>query len=364
MTNRAWESSVFAGRVRPSFRGDYPKTLPVSPCEFTETTARNLPEDENLQRMATSPLLRLQNVTKCYGIWSRTEAIRGINLTIDEGEHTLILGQKGAGKSTLLRLMVGATKPTNGVVRWRSQRPKFGLAPQCPRLTGRRTVLEYLRSASACLRDAAYLFNRCIAALQLEPLLDIRLAALTPAQARRASLAAAFLSDSPIMVLDDSFSHLESLIRPLARSFITWSLSDPSRYTIIATSRSLDDLQLPFERAIVIDDGRLVRDLRSRALREYSRGEVVCMPTDVPSDVLRERIIRRGAAADQAQFVHGSLGGSPMIIAGPFPRGLLTGEDVRPLSLDLMLQLWQRRAIDPVRVRHLSNTAIHRPGIF
>jgi ABC-type polysaccharide/polyol phosphate transport system ATPase subunit len=80
-------------------------------------------------------LVELNNVSKCYNIYQRPVdrlkelvwrnrkcyhkeywALRDVNVTIERGMATAILGQNGSGKSTLLQIIAGVTQPTQGSV--------------------------------------------------------------------------------------------------------------------------------------------------------------------------------------------------------------------------------------------------------
>ncbi len=72
-------------------------------------------------------LLRVCGLTKTYREGDRERAVlRGVNLTIGEGELVVLLGRSGSGKSTLLTRISGIDLPTGGDVFFgKSQRTRF-----------------------------------------------------------------------------------------------------------------------------------------------------------------------------------------------------------------------------------------------
>jgi len=62
-------------------------------------------------------VIELQDVTRNYQVGQvETPALRGVNLTIEEGEFTAIVGPSGSGKTTMLQLMGCLDRPTGGTV--------------------------------------------------------------------------------------------------------------------------------------------------------------------------------------------------------------------------------------------------------
>ena len=65
-----------------------------------------------------APLLELEDVHTYYGT---IEAIKGISLTVQEGEVVTLIGANGAGKSTTLRSIQGINKPKRGRILFNGQ---------------------------------------------------------------------------------------------------------------------------------------------------------------------------------------------------------------------------------------------------
>jgi branched-chain amino acid transport system ATP-binding protein len=77
------------------------------------------------------PLLELHDVHTFYGA---IEALKGVSLTVEEGEIVTLIGANGAGKSTTLRSISGLTPPRAGSIRFRDQEIGATPAPEIVRL--------------------------------------------------------------------------------------------------------------------------------------------------------------------------------------------------------------------------------------
>lgn len=71
---------------------------------------------------APHPVFHLDELRKTYGAGdAAVHALRGVNLTIQEGELVVLLGPSGSGKSTLLNILGGLDRPSAGSVFFREQ---------------------------------------------------------------------------------------------------------------------------------------------------------------------------------------------------------------------------------------------------
>jgi len=109
------------------------------------------------------PVLELRDVDVSYG---RVQALRGVSLTVGEGEIVALIGSNGAGKTTTLRTISGLVRPSTGEVLLRGQpiqgmgaeaiaRLGVGHAPEGRRLFSRMTVRENLDMGAYSRKDRA-----------------------------------------------------------------------------------------------------------------------------------------------------------------------------------------------------------------
>src|SRR5690606_30514291 len=76
------------------------------------------PETSSLAEKSVpqAPLLEVRDLHVSYG---KTQALHGVDLTVQQGEVIALLGANGAGKSTTLRTISGLLKPTSGKITFR-----------------------------------------------------------------------------------------------------------------------------------------------------------------------------------------------------------------------------------------------------
>jgi simple sugar transport system ATP-binding protein len=98
---------------------------------------------ENETQLQNGPVLQLENIGMHYG---NIHALRGVNITVRQGEVTCVLGDNGAGKSTLIKIVAGLHGHTEGSMSLRGIIRRFG-SPRIAQAFGIATVYQDLALA-------------------------------------------------------------------------------------------------------------------------------------------------------------------------------------------------------------------------
>lgn len=196
----------------------------------------------------------------------RVPSLRGVSLTVEPGQCWGLIGPNGSGKSTLLRLAAGLAEPARGelVVQGvragrAAARAATGYAPESVRWPSALTVGGALHELAAItgLARSFERVERAVAITGLGGLLDRRLGSLSLGQARRVVLAQAFLDEPPLLLLDEPFSGLDSLVILDVREHLARRLAQGAG--IVLASHRIDDFIGLATHVLVLRDGAVVR---------------------------------------------------------------------------------------------------------
>ena len=217
-------------------------------------------------------MLRLEDIRKSFATGAdRLEVLRGVDLTVGEGEIVAIVGPSGVGKSTLLHIMGALDVPTSGKVYLRdndvfamseTERAAFrnrtvGFVFQFHHLLRELTALENVMMP--CLvggmeRDqAASRAEELLAAVRLSGRADHRPGELSGGEEQRAAVARA-LATRPLMVLaDEPSGNLDRASSDELHDLI-WGLRESIGQTFVIVTHN-PDLFERADRVVVLKEG-------------------------------------------------------------------------------------------------------------
>ncbi len=166
--------------------------------------------------------LTLSGVTKSFGT---TEVIKGVNLTVTDGEFCVFVGPSGCGKSTLLRIIAGLEDASGGdilidgksVTATPPSKREIAMVFQSyalyPHLTVRNNMGLGLKQSGVTAPKVAESVARASAMLSLDPLLDRRPAELSGGQRQRVAIGRAIVRTPKLFLFDEPLSNLDAALR-------------------------------------------------------------------------------------------------------------------------------------------------------
>ncbi len=194
------------------------------------------------------------------------QALKGVDLTIEEGEILALLGPNGAGKTTLISTICGLVTPTSGsvtvggadiVTGYRKARELIGLVPQEISLEPFEKVKDTVRLSQGLWgmkRDDAAIED-VLRKLSLWDKRDARTRELSGGMKRRVMIAKALIHKPRVLFLDEPTAGVDVELR---RGM--WEVVEELRrdgVTIILTTHYIEEAEAIADRIGVIDAGQL-----------------------------------------------------------------------------------------------------------
>ncbi len=222
------------------------------------------------------------------------EAVRGVDLTVKEGEIVGFLGPNGAGKTTTLRMLTTLLRPTAGtaVVAGRDLlrdpvgvRRRIGYVPQAIGVTAGGTDPNCLVSEELAIQGRAYRLTAgqtaeraglLVDQLELTGLESRLCKTLSGGQRRRLEIALGLIHSPSVIFLDEPTTGLD----PQSRSNL-WDhirgLRERLGTTVFLTTHYLEEADALCDRVLVIDHGRIIAEGVPEELKRRISGDVVTL---------------------------------------------------------------------------------------
>ena len=210
-------------------------------------------------------IITVSGLKKSYA--SGYQALKGIDLEIEEGEIFALLGPNGAGKTTMISIICGNVRPTSGAVTvaghdivrsYRGSRSAIGLVPQELHTDAFERVIDTVRFSRGLFgkpRDDAYI-EKVLRDLSLWDKRNNKMLELSGGMKRRVMIAKALSHEPRVLFLDEPTAGVDVELR---RDM--WKLIGELRQTgvtIILTTHYIEEAEEMADRVGVISKGELI----------------------------------------------------------------------------------------------------------
>jgi len=238
--------------------------------------------------MAETPLIQLNDVVKTLGV---NRVLNGINLSLQRGEITAIIGKSGSGKSVLLKHIIGLLEPDSGTIRFEG-RDRAEMSP------GERKALK--RKFSYVFQDTALFdflnvfenvslplveregfspaeVNRRVRdklhQLDLHDIDHNYPAQLSGGMKKRVALARALVTDPEIVLFDEPTTGLDPIRKNAVHSMIM-GYQQRFGFTGVVVSHEIPDIFFISQRVAMIDEGKIRFEGTPEEIQQASDHEV------------------------------------------------------------------------------------------
>lgn len=237
------------------------------------------------------------DLRKSYGA---LEAVRGISLTVAEGEVFALLGPNGAGKTTTVEILEGFRRRDAGQVSVlgfdpakgdRRLKDQIGIVLQTPGVDAYLTVGETVDMFRGYYPKPRAR-DEVLELVGLTEKRDSRVNKLSGGQRRRLDVAVAMAGDPRLLFLDEPTTGFDPSARRNAWEVIK-GLAGLGK-TIFLTSHSMDEVQYLADRVVIIAGGKIVADGTPDTLAGRQAAPAI-VRFQLPSSVKMPATLRQGA---------------------------------------------------------------------
>jgi putative ABC transport system ATP-binding protein len=226
-----------------------------------------------------SPVLDARGLTKVYGMGEvEVQALRGVDVHLDEGELLVLLGASGSGKSTLLNILGGLDVATDGVVRYRGtdltgadedelttyRREHVGFVFQFYNLIPSLTARENVALVTEIVADPLAP-EEALALVGLGDRLDHFPAQLSGGEQQRVAIARAIAKRPSLLLCDEPTGALDAATGLRVLSVIEAINRDLGSATAVITHHA--PIAAIADRVITLADGRIASERRNATRR-------------------------------------------------------------------------------------------------
>jgi len=213
-----------------------------------------------MKNLTPDGLIEIINLKKIFG---KTEVLKNINLSIEAGKVTAIVGPNGSGKTTLIKSVLGLVKPSSGMIEVDGEninnnftyRNKIGYMPQIARYPENLTANELLSLVKQLRNTSDLNAGDLIKSFKLSDELEKPFKNLSGGTKQKVSATIAFAFNPKIYFLDEPTAGLD----PVSSSFFKDLVlkEKQNKKTIVLTSHIMSEVQELADEIVFLLEGEI-----------------------------------------------------------------------------------------------------------
>ena len=244
-----------------------------------------------------TPALAIRDLTKTYK--NGFQALKGINLTVDEGDFYALLGPNGAGKSTTISIISSLTRKSSGEVKIfghdidrepSKAKQCLGIVPQEFNFGMFEKVFDILVTQAGYYgipkKIAEQRAEKYLNQLGLWEKRDVQSRLLSGGMKRRLMIARAMIHEPRLLILDEPTAGVDIELRRSMWDFLQQINSEGT--SIILTTHYLEEAEMLCRRIAIIDQGLIKKDTDMKSLLSTLAVETFVLDLRHPLDHVPE----------------------------------------------------------------------------
>ncbi len=206
-------------------------------------------------------MIKISKLDKKFG---KLTVLRELDMEIETGKITAIIGHNGSGKTTLIKCLLGLDKPTSGLISingfqlngdW-SYRDNIGYMPQLARFPENLTAREVLRMIKDLRGFNGNMEDELVAFFNMDGEMKKPIRTLSGGTRQKVSAIIALMFNPDLLILDEPTAGLDPISSSLLKDRLIHEKE--AGKTIIITSHIMSELEELADNLVYLLDGRII----------------------------------------------------------------------------------------------------------
>lgn len=206
---------------------------------------------------------QLIHVDHVYKHFHKKEVLKGVDFTINENEHLIILGANGAGKSVLVETIAGLIKPSEGKINYHFDstdlNQQIGVQFQAIDFPSNLTPYDVIQFNIDLFKiniDKDEL-EELIIAFKIDRFINQKCSKLSGGQKQRLNVLLALINKPKVVFLDEFSTGLDFLIKSQIEEFLL-NYAQKNNITVVIVSHDVNEIEIFAKKIVALSQGKIV----------------------------------------------------------------------------------------------------------